>query len=216
MLDLTLFRSRRFSSGSSAGSDGSYLVLFGVLLLVPFYLSRGLGFGAARAGLELMALPVALGLVAPLAGKISDRIGARRLTVSGMGIAAIGLLAVGLLAPGTPGLLLLLALIGGGLDLFTAPNNATIMGSVPPQQAGMASGVLNMSRGIGTALGLALTGLLFAVNGNVGGGAGGAGHAFTVTALVLAGIAAGAGVVSGLRPPAGFVKPARPDLDCER
>jgi MFS family permease len=215
MLDLALFRSRRFSSGIVSGI-GSYLVLFGVLLLVPFYLSRGLGFGAARAGLELMALPVALGLVAPLAGKISDRIGARRLTVSGMGIAAIGLLAVGLLRPGTPGLLLLLALIGGGLGLFTAPNNATIMGSVPPQRAGMASGVLNMSRGIGTALGLALTGLLFAVNGNVGGGAGGAGHAFTVTALVLAGIAAGAGVVSGLRPPAGFVKPARSDLDCQR
>jgi MFS family permease len=109
---------------------------------------------------------------------------------------------MGLLRPGTPGLLLLLALIGGGLGLFTAPNNATIMGSVPPQQAGMASGVLNMSRGIGTALGLALTGLLFAVNGGVGGGAGGAGgagHAFTVTALVLAGIAGGAGVVASVR-----------------
>jgi MFS family permease len=49
MLDLALFRSRRFSAGIVSGT-GSYLVLFGVLLLVPFYLSRGLGFGAARAG----------------------------------------------------------------------------------------------------------------------------------------------------------------------
>jgi hypothetical protein len=63
----------------------------------------------------------------------------------------------------------------------------------------MASGVLNMSRGIGTALGLALTGLLFAVNGGVGGGAAGADHAFTVTALVLAGIAGGVGIVSAMR-----------------
>jgi EmrB/QacA subfamily drug resistance transporter len=115
MLDLGLFRSRRFSCGIVSGI-GSYLVLFGVLLLVPFYLARGLGFGAARAGLELMALPVALGLVAPLAGRVSDRIGARRLTVCGMALVALGLVAVGLLRPGTPGLVLLLGLIGAGHD----------------------------------------------------------------------------------------------------
>ena len=214
MLDLGLFRSRRFSCGIVSGI-GSYLVLFGVLLLVPFYLARGLGFGAARAGLELMALPVMLGLVAPLAGRVSDRIGARRLTVSGMALVAFGLVAMGLLRPGTPGLLLLLGLIGAGLGLFTAPNNATIMGSVPPQQAGMASGVLNMSRGIGTALGLALTGLIFAVSGGVGGGPGGASHAFTVTALVLGGVAIGAGIVSALRSP-GPAHPARLSADQQR
>jgi EmrB/QacA subfamily drug resistance transporter len=198
MLDLALFRDRRFSAGIASGV-GSYLVMFGVLLLIPFYLTRGLGFGAARAGVELMALPVTFGLVAPLAGKLADRAGARRLTISGMTLVSGGLLTLGFVRPSTPGLLLLLASIGGGLGLFTSPNNATIMGSAPPQQAGMASGILNMSRGMGTALGLALTGLLFAVNGG-GEGHLQSAHAFSVTAVALAAIAAIAGIVAAFAP----------------
>jgi hypothetical protein len=73
------------------------------------------------------------------------------------------------------------------------------MGAAPEQQAGMASGVLNMSRGMGTALGLAVTGSIFVVAGGERGGMGGAQHAFTVTAYVLAGVAAVAGVISALR-----------------
>ena len=105
-----------------------------------------------------------------------------------------------LLRPGTTAFLLLLGLVGAGLGLFTAPNNATIMGSVPAGQAGMASGVLNMSRGIGTALGLSLTGLLFSVSGGASGSPARADHAFTVTALVLAAIAAAAGAVAAAGP----------------
>jgi EmrB/QacA subfamily drug resistance transporter len=198
MIDLGLFANRRFAAGITSGV-GSYLVMFGVLLLLPFYMTRGLGFGVARAGLELMTLPLMFGLIAPLAGKWADRVGARLLTMSGMGVVAGGLVAFGLLRPDTTGTLLLLAVVGGGLGLFTSPNNASIMGSVPSGRAGMASGILNMSRGMGTALGLALTGLLFAVNGGIAEGRAGADHAFTVTALVLAAIAAGAGLVAGLR-----------------
>jgi EmrB/QacA subfamily drug resistance transporter len=195
MLDTGLFRHRRFSTGI-ASAVGSYVVMFGVLLLVPFYLTRGLGFGTARAGLELMALPVMFGVVAPLAGKATDRVGARSLAVSGLTVVAAGLVALGALRPGTTEFLLLLGLVGAGLGLFTAPNNATVMGSVPAAQAGMASGVLNMSRGLGTALGLSLTGLLFTVNGGASGSPARADHAFTITALVLAAVAAAAGIVA--------------------
>ena len=93
---------------------------------------------------------------------------------------------------------MLLALIGVGMGLFTSPNNASIMGAAPEQQAGMASGVLNMSRGMGTALGLAVTGSIFVVAGGAG-GTDGAQHTFSVTAFVLAAIAAAAGVISALR-----------------
>ena len=65
----SLFRSVQVLDGASCGGVGSYLVMFGVLLLVPFYLERGLGFGTARSGLELMAMPLAFGIVAPLAGR---------------------------------------------------------------------------------------------------------------------------------------------------
>jgi MFS family permease len=54
-----------------------------------------------------------------------------------------------------------LALLGAGLGLFTPPNNAAIVASAPRSEAGLASGVLNVSRGLGTSLGLALTGLVF-------------------------------------------------------
>ena len=67
MLDLSLFRLARFRSGVTSGLL-SYLVMFGVLLVVPFYLERGLGMGVARAGLELMMMPLALGVVGPLRG----------------------------------------------------------------------------------------------------------------------------------------------------
>jgi EmrB/QacA subfamily drug resistance transporter len=198
MLDLVLFSDRRFAAGITSGM-GSYLVMFGVLLLVPFYLERGVGLGAARAGLELMTMPLAFGLVAPFAGRLADHTGARPLTTSGMALVAAGLLVAGVTRPGTSVLLLLLAVVGVGLGLFTSPNNAAIMGAAPEQQAGMASGVLNMSRGMGTALGLAVTGLVFTLNGGDGGTRAAASHAFSVTAYVLAGIAGGAGVVSALR-----------------
>ena len=68
--------------GSRSGM-GSYLVMFGVLLLVPFYLERALGLGTARSGLELMAMPLAFGIVAPFAGRLADRVGARPLTWAG-------------------------------------------------------------------------------------------------------------------------------------
>ena len=72
MLDLGLFRSGQFSTGIVSGIL-SYLVMFGVLLLVPFYLERGLGLGTARSGLELMAMPLAFGVVARFAGRFADR-----------------------------------------------------------------------------------------------------------------------------------------------
>ena len=198
MLDLALFRRLRFSAGISSGML-SYLVMFGVLFLVPFYLERGLRMGSGRAGLELMAMPFALGFTAPFAGRLSDRIGARPLTIGGMATVAGGLAVIGTARPPTPGFLLLLAVVGVGLGLFTPPNNAAIMGSVPRDQSGLASGVLNMTRGIGTALGLALTGLVFDLTGGRSSASSSVGHAFTMTAFFLAAVAVLAGVITGLR-----------------
>jgi MFS family permease len=198
MLDLGLFKNPRFAAGIASGM-GSYLVMFGVLLLIPFYLERGRGLGVAQSGLELMVMPLAFGVVAPFAGRLADRVGARPLTVSGMALVALGLGTAGVTRPGTPGLLALLAVVGVGLGLFTSPNNAAIMGAAPEQHAGMASGVLNMTRGFGTALGLALTGLVFTESGGDTGTSAAASHAFSVTAYVLAAIAAGAGVIAALR-----------------
>ena len=197
MLDLGLFGRTRFSAGIASGML-SYLVMFGVLFLVPFYLERGLQFGTGRAGLELMAMPLALGFTAPMAGRLADRLGARSLTIGGMATVGGGLGLVGALRPSTPVFLLLLAVVGIGLGLFTPPNNAAIMGAVPQDQSGLASGVLNMTRGMGTALGLALTGLVFDVSGGRASVSSFVAHAFSVTAFFLAAIAVVAGVIAGL------------------
>ena len=193
-------------SSSSPGSDLASPAAFcptwscsALLLLVPFYFERGLGIGAARAGLELMMMPLALGLVAPFAGRAADRLGARPLTAGGMSLVAIGLFALGALRPTTLGFLALLAVIGVGLGCFTPPNNASIMGSVPDHQAGLASGVLNMTRGMGTALGLALSALVFDLAGGSSSARLSVDHAFSVTAWFLAGAAALAALVAADR-----------------
>ncbi len=195
MLDLSLFARRRFAVGITSGLL-SYLVMFGILFLVPFYLERGLRIGSGRAGLELMVMPLALGLVAPLAGRLADRFGARPLTTGGMLAVAAALALMGAARPSAPAFVTMLAVVGVGLGCFTPPNNAAIMGSAPPERAGVASGVLNMTRGTGTALGLALTGLLFGLAGGESARTTAVGHAFTVAALFLAAVALGAAALS--------------------
>ena len=196
MLDVHLFRRSRLSAGIVSGLL-SYLVMFGVLFLVPFYLERGVGLGSGRAGLELMVMPVALGITAPFAGRLADRVGARPLTVGGMACVGAGLVALAAPRPATGPFLVLLAVIGIGTGAFTPPNNAVIMGSVPASQAGVASGVLNMTRGMGTSLGLAVTGLLFEAAGGSSTSPVVVARAFSVACLALAGIAVVAGLVAG-------------------
>jgi EmrB/QacA subfamily drug resistance transporter len=160
MMGLAIFKVAAFSAGISSGLL-SYLCLFGVLFVLPFYLEFSGHLRAGAAGLQLLVLPVTLGITAPLAGIVADRVGARSLTVSGMLLFCLSLVAMAAHPP-TSGLLLIeLAVAGIGLGMFTPPNNAAIMGASPRQQAGMASGILNMTRGLGTSLGVALTGLVF-------------------------------------------------------
>ncbi len=197
MVDVSLFRSVRFTAGVST-SLLAFLVLFGVLVVVPFLMERADGFGTVRTGLELMIMPVALGLVAPFSGRMADTTGVRRPAVTGLGMVASGLVLLAVLRPSTPGFLALLALIGAGLGLFTSPNNAGIMAAVPARQSGLASGLLNMSRGLGTAMGLAVTTAVFSAVGGDGGTPAAVRSAVSVTFLVLAGVALAAAVIAAL------------------
>jgi MFS family permease len=197
MIDVSLFHRVPFTAGIST-SVLAFLVLFGVLVMVPFYFERASGYGSVRTGLELMVMPVALGLMAPLSGRMADRYGVRRPTVAGMAVTAAGLVALGWLRPSTFGFLGLLAAIGVGLGLFISPNNAGIMASVPRRQSGLASGLLNMSRGLGTALGLAVTTAVFSYLGGDRGSVTAVRSAFSAAILVLAGAAALASMISAV------------------
>ncbi|HZT95506.1 MAG TPA: MFS transporter [Chloroflexota bacterium] len=160
LVALSLLRRVSFSGGLAAGLL-SYMVMFGVLFVVPFYLEAQRGLGPVVAGAQLTLLPVALGVAAPLAGRLSDRLDRRLVTVGGMSLTVLGLACLALLRRPEPVLLLDLALIGAGLGMFTPANNAGIVSAVPAEEAGLAGGILNMTRGLGTALGVAVTGLVF-------------------------------------------------------
>jgi EmrB/QacA subfamily drug resistance transporter len=160
MLALGLFRNPTLAVGVGGGLLAATL-LFGILFAAAYYLQGAAHLGLARSGLELMVLPLALGLAAPIAGRLAERLGARPLTVGGMLLVAAAMLAVALGLSDGFGLALELAAAGVGLGAFTPPNSASIMASVPRTRSGMASGILNTTRGLGTSLGVALTGVVF-------------------------------------------------------
>ena len=209
LIDLRLLRIRTFSLGILTALF-SYAVLFGALFLMPFLLERILGQSAARTGVLLTPIPIAIGLLAPLAGTLTDRIGPRPPTVVGMALAAVALILMAVVsATSLPTVLGLLVLFGIGLGLFTPPNNASVMGSVPANRLGVAGGVLNMTRGLGTSLGVGATGavLTLALAASIGARAAATVDAppaalvpaFHDTLLFLAGLAALAGVLSLMR-----------------
>ena len=199
MLRLDLFRRLPFSAGVASGLL-SYLVLFGALTVVPFYLELAHGERPGTAGLELLVLPLGLGITAPVAGRMAERFGARPLTVGGMVLAA-AMLVTSTLVDGNPAFVLVaLALVGVGLGAFTPPNNAAIMGAAPPAFSGLASGVLNMTRGLGTSLGLAVAGVAYTVGTSSSlTRAGQAIAGYRYAALVLGATAALAAFIAALR-----------------
>jgi EmrB/QacA subfamily drug resistance transporter len=198
MIDLALFSRQAFSAGIASGLL-SYLVLFGTLFVTPFFLESDRGLSPGATGALLTALPIALGLVAPLAGRAADAVGARPLTVAGMLLAAGALVLLGLVHETTGLVAAWLALLGVGLGLFTPANNAAIMGAAPRSQSGSASGVLNMTRGLGTSLGLSLTGLVFGIVAGAHPQPELVAEGFRAAALFLAATALAAGGLAALR-----------------
>ena len=199
MLPLGLFRRLAFAAGISSGLL-SYLVMFGTLYVIPFYLERGpQHLAAALAGLELTVMPAAFGVVAPVAGRAADRLGARPLTVAGMLLCCASLAALGLFPPAGAGLLLPLAALGIGLGLFTPANNAAIMRAAPRDEAGVASGILNMTRGLGTSMGQAFIALVLALVAGSLTDSALVVNGFAASAIVLAAAALGAAGLAAVR-----------------
>lgn len=154
LFDRTLMRRPGFRRGLAAAVTG-YAALFGTLVVLPLALSRAGLAGAGRIGVELAALPVAIGIVAPLAGRRSDR-HPRMVAAAGLGTAAAALLAIAVVRPTGSGLVAPLAILGAGLGCFTPSNNRSVMVAALGGPVGAAAGLLNMARGLGTALGTAL------------------------------------------------------------
>jgi EmrB/QacA subfamily drug resistance transporter len=163
MIDLRLFRNSQFSIGLLTGLL-AFVAIAATLILMPFFLENVLGYQPRTVGLLLAAVPIGLGLTAPISGALSDRFGTRPITVIGLVVLVVGYYAVSTLNQDTTalGFLLRLLPLGIGMGVFQSPNNSAIMGSAPRERLGVASGLLAITRTLGQTTGIATLGALWA------------------------------------------------------
>jgi EmrB/QacA subfamily drug resistance transporter len=157
MINLALFKIRVMTLGNITGLL-SYSAMFGTLFLMPYFLKRAMGLPESEIGLLLTPVPLAMTVLAPIAGGLADRYGSRFLTTAGMLLTGIGCFGLSWVLHSNvsfPLILVALALVGAGLGLFTPPNNSSVMGSAPKEQLGVAGGILNMARSLGMSWGTA-------------------------------------------------------------
>jgi MFS family permease len=136
--------------------------MFGVFFFMSLYVQQILGYSPVEAGAIFLPMTILIILIAPPAGKLSDRLGSRWLMAGGLTLVGVSLLLFSRLGTeaGFWDLLPGLVIGGAGMALVMTPMSAAAMGSVPVAKAGVASGVLNTSRQIGGALGIAVLGAI--------------------------------------------------------
>lgn len=162
MMKLELFRLRNFSVGSLI----AFIVAFGMLGIffpMTLFLQGVLGYSPIRAGLTMMPTSLTIMIVAPLSGRLSDRIGARWILTGGLTLISAGILLIIASIDTTTtwqSLLPALLVTGAGMGMTFAPMTAAAMREVPPRIAGSASGILNTTRNVGQVMGIAVLGSL--------------------------------------------------------
>ena len=169
MLDLTLFKNHQFS-GANAVMFLVGLAMFGIFFFNSLFLQRVLHYGAIKTGATFLPMTVLIIFVAPVAGRIADRVGPRWLMSGGMVLLTGSLLLFGTLDERSSWWNILPGLVVGGVGMAItmAPTTAAAMGSVPVAKAGVGSAVINSMRQVGGSLGIAIMGALVATAVSVG------------------------------------------------
>jgi EmrB/QacA subfamily drug resistance transporter len=158
MLPLAFFRDPRFSAASGAIAM-AFFALFGSVFLLTQHLQFVLGYTPLQTGVRV--LPVAALIVAaPLAARLTERVGTKLVVAAGLLVVAgsLWLLSPVQLGDGYGRVAATLALLGIGMGLVVAPATESIMGSVPLAKAGVGSAMNDTTRQVGGALGVAVLG----------------------------------------------------------
>lgn len=164
LIRLAMFRDPGFTASLTTSALVS-TVMMATLVVGPFYLSRALGLDAALVGLVLSVGPLVAALTGLPAGRIADRFGAGRMTIVGlMGIAG-GSFILSMMPStfGIPGYIAPMVIITAGYALFQTANNTAVMRDIRPDQRGVISGMLNLSRNLGLITGASVMGAVFAL-----------------------------------------------------
>lgn len=175
LFDLSLLKNRTFWTANLAGYL-TFVAFSAVSVLMPFFLERVLRYPPQKAGLFMTAIPLTIFVVAPLSGRLSDRVGSQELSFAGtlVGVLALFIMS-GVFGQGiyehtsALGIVLTLCMIGMAIGLFQSPNNSAIMGAVPLNKIGTASALLATVRNLGLVTGTGLATGLFAWRMNVTG-----------------------------------------------
>lgn len=172
VLDLNLFRHSRVFAAANAASLLFMATAYGITIFTAVFLQVVQGRPPQTAGFILLAQPLVMTLVAPIAGRLSDRFGSRGLSATGMLIAAVGTIQLALFTPSTSVWQILAGLgtLGLGLAIFSTPNFSAIMGSVERSRLGVASGMFTTSRFCGMGISIAVLGAIAASNLGTEGG----------------------------------------------
>jgi EmrB/QacA subfamily drug resistance transporter len=163
MLPLELFRSGTYT-GANLVILLVALAMFGVFFFVSLYMQNILGYSAVQTGAAFLPMTILIILVAPIAGKTSDRFGSRGLMTAGMILIAVQLVYFSRLTENSSFWNLLPALMVGGIGmaLTMTPSAAAATRSVPVDKAGVGAGVLNSARQVGGTMGIAVMGAIVA------------------------------------------------------
>jgi EmrB/QacA subfamily drug resistance transporter len=167
MLPLELFRNRGFSAANGV-SFFMYAGLFGTVFLMAQFFQNALGYSPLQAGIRLLPWTATPMVIAPLAGGLADRFGNRPFMVLGMIMQAVGLGWVALIASPDIGYLELgiaLTIAGVGTSLCFPTVANSVMSSVPPEEAGTASGTNSSLRELGGVFGVAVLAAIFTRQG---------------------------------------------------
>lgn len=162
LVRLSMFRNKIFS-GSLLISILFYSIISGFLVILPFYLQEGKSISPAAAGLIMMSGPLGCAILTPVAGGSAKRFGNIRTMIFGIIILSIGVLFLSQIQLQTNIMhfIIILFFTNGSLAFFQTPNNAFIMALSKPEERGLTSGLLNLSRTIGQTTGNAVVGAIF-------------------------------------------------------
>jgi EmrB/QacA subfamily drug resistance transporter len=164
LIPLGMFRNPVLSA-SLAMSTLVSTVMMATLVVGPFYLSLGIGLETALVGLVLSVGPLVAALTGVPAGRIVDRFGAQRMTIIGLVGIAIGSSVLSMMPTrfGIAGYIAPIVIITANYALFQAANNTAIMMDISPDQRGVISGMLSLSRNLGLITGASAMGAVFAI-----------------------------------------------------
>jgi len=163
-VDLLKIRIFSMSIGTSTVSFAAQMLAY---VTLPFLFQSVLGRSAFETGLLMTPWPLALGLVAPIAGRLADKVRAGLIGGIGLAIFAFGLFMLSRLGthPGTFDIAWRMAVCGIGFGLFQSPNNRTIVSSAPRTRSGAAGGMLATARLLGQTSGAVAVGVAFHLAG---------------------------------------------------